>query len=84
MEVKDQTTKPYVKAYDGSEGVRPTDCKRIRCLDSRQAGLQSYSEDRIVSQLVESVVVISKLLDKHFPASWVQKILWEVQIRRIR
>lgn len=50
---------------------------RIRCLDGRETSLKGDCEDRVVSQLVQSVVVISELLDQHLPAGWIQKILME-------
>ena len=37
--------------------------------------MQGDGEHRVVAQLVESVVVISKLLDQHLPARRVQEIL---------
>lgn len=68
------------ESLDWTKG-KQKDCSRIRCLDSRQTSLQSYSEDRVVPQLVQPVVVIPKLLDEHFPACWVQKILRDKQRR---
>lgn len=50
---------------------------RIRCFDGRETSLQGDREDRVVSQLVQSVVVISELLDQHLPAGRIQKVLAE-------
>ena len=48
---------------------------RIRRLDGRQACLEGDGEHRVVSQLMETVVVVSKLLDQHLPSGWVQQVL---------
>ena len=48
---------------------------RIRRLDGGEPGLQGDGEHRVVAQLVESVVVVSELLNQHLPARWVQQIL---------
>lgn len=49
--------------------------RRIRCLYRREPRLQGEGKDRAVSQLVQSVVVISELLDQHSPPGWVQEVL---------
>lgn len=50
---------------------------RIRGLDGREASLQGEGEHRAVSQLVQAVIVVPKLLHQHSPPGQVQKVLEE-------
>lgn len=63
------------------EGAGPhltsSDPGRIRGLDGREASLQGEGEHRAVSQLVQAVIVVPKLLHQHSPPGQVQKVLEE-------